>query len=151
MSMRGKEGFSIADKARAPKLLVYVDGGCPLCARVGYFIVRLDLLGLCRVTSYRRDTSYERFDLTFEALDREIHVVWQTGEKHGVVRGFDALVWLAKFLPPLWPFLPALALFKLTGLGPRVYRWLADNRAFIPETGCESGACSPKDTRFPPE
>lgn len=152
MSMRGKVGLFRAEKAHTPKLLVvYIDGGCPLCTRAGHLILRLELLGLCQVTSYRKDPSFERFGLTFQALDREIHVVWQAGKKHEVVQGFDALVLLAKFLPPLWPFLPSLALLKLTGLGPKVYRWLADNRTLIPETGCKGGACTPKGTPFPPE
>ena len=151
MSMRGKDGLFGVEKARTPRLLVYIDGSCPLCTRAGHLILRLDLLGLCQVTSYRKDSGFEGFGLTSQALDREIHVVWQAGEKHEVARGFDALVLLAKFLPPLWPFLPALALLKLTGLGPKVYRWLADNRTLIPETGCKGGACTPKDTRFPLE
>lgn len=151
MSMQDKDGLFRAEKAHTPRLLVYIDGSCPLCTRAGHLLLRLDLLGLCQVTSYRKDLSFEGFGLTSQALDREIHVVWQAGEKHGVARGFDALVLLAKFLPPLWPLLPGIALLKLTGLGPKVYRWVAENRGFTPKTRCKGGACASRPTRFPPE
>lgn len=142
-TLRDKEWALIVriTKRWIPKLTVFVDSNCAYCNRAGRWIDRMDLLGLCRVTSYRTDMSFGRYNLDFEAVDREMHVVRQLGDKYRIFRGFDAVVALMKHLPPLWPVLPIAALLQVSGLGPKLYRWLADHRVLVTAGTCQGESC----------
>lgn len=142
-TLRDKEWALIAQitKRWIPKLTVFVDSNCTYCNRAGRWIDRMDLLGLCRVTSYRTDMSFGRYNLDFEAVDRDMHVVRQLGDKYRIFRGFDAVVALTKHLPPLWPVLPIAVLLQVSGLGPKLYRWLADHRVLVTAGTCQGESC----------
>ncbi|RTH99433.1 hypothetical protein CSW23_08200 [Thermus scotoductus] len=124
-----------------PKLIVFVDSDCPYCSWTGRWIKRMDLLGLFLVTPYRTDMSFRRYNLDLEAVDREMHVVRQLGDKYRIFRGFDAVVAVIKHLPPLWPVLPIAVLLQLSGLGPKLYRWLADHRILVTAGSCQGESC----------
>ncbi|MDI3328503.1 MAG: DUF393 domain-containing protein [Alicyclobacillaceae bacterium] len=136
-------------KREFPRLTVFVDGHCRFCRRTGQWIRRLDWLGLFQVLSYRDGASYVRYGLNMEAVDREIHVVKRQGGRVTVYRGFDAVMAIIRHVPLLWPLLPVVGLLRGLGLGPRLYRWLADHRVFIAGAqACREGLCaSPKGGR----
>jgi predicted DCC family thiol-disulfide oxidoreductase YuxK len=125
-----------------PEIWVFVDGFCPYCKRTGTWIERLDWLGLFRVKSYREDRSFEEFGLEFDQVDKEMHIIVIKRGKYKVYKGFQALLEISKYILFLWPLLPVLGLLNGLGLGPRLYRWLADNRIIVPSGKmCEEGSC----------
>ncbi|WP_157205924.1 DCC1-like thiol-disulfide oxidoreductase family protein [Calidithermus timidus] len=76
--------------------------------------------------------------LQFSTRRRLIHA---QGDKYRIFRGFDAVVALTKYLPPLWPVLPIAVLLQVSGLGPKLYRWLADHRVLVTAGTCKGESC----------
>ena len=116
-----------------PRLTVYVDGFCPYCRLAGRLLKRLDLFGTLDVRSFRHDRSFERCQLTPDALEREMHVIVSTTSEHTVYGGYAAVTALVRHMPVLWPLLPVAWLAERTGYGDRVYRWLAARRVVVPD------------------
>lgn len=116
-----------------PRLTVYVDGFCPYCRQAGRLLKRLDLFGTLDVRSFRHDRSFEKYDLTPDALEREMHVIVSTASRHRLYGGYAAVTALVRHMPALWPLLPVVWLAERTGYGDRVYHWLADRRVVVPD------------------
>ncbi|CAM3494624.1 DCC1-like thiol-disulfide oxidoreductase family protein [Hydrogenibacillus schlegelii] len=123
------------------QITVFVDGKCALCRRMGLWIRCLDWLGLFRVTSYHEDARFADYGLSFEAVNREIHTVRQRGTRLQIDGGFEAVLVILKYLPPLWPLLPFAVLLRWLGLGPVLYRRWAENRRVFVGGACEDGSC----------
>jgi predicted DCC family thiol-disulfide oxidoreductase YuxK len=71
-----------------------------------------------------------------------MHIIVIKRGKYKVYKGFQALLEISKYILFLWPLLPVLGLLNGLGLGPRLYRWLADNRIIVPSGKmCEEGSC----------
>lgn len=98
---------------------VLIDGSCPYCRALGRAVKALDLRGTLRVEPLQEVQGLDR-----KALLQELHVL-DGGKTH---RGYRALLALARRLPPLWPLYPLLLLGLPFGLGPRLYRFLAQRR-----------------------
>lgn len=98
---------------------VLIDGACPYCRALGRALKALDLRGTLRVEPLQEAQGVDR-----EALLRELHVL--DGER--VHRGYRALLVLAGRLLLLWPLYPLLLAGLALGLGPRLYRALAERR-----------------------
>lgn len=118
--------------------VVYFDGYCPSCCGAARLIGRLDWFGKFQVVSFRHDDSFQQAGLTTAQLERAMYVV--TGQR--ALAGFSAVVALSLRLPLLWPLLPALWLAYLTGVGARLYRFLAERRMIVADTAtCELTGC----------
>lgn len=66
------------------------------------------------------------------------NAVFTVAPDHRVARGFFAFRCIARELPLMWPLLPLFYFPGSSIIGPRVYAWVASNRARL---GCESGLC----------
>ncbi len=104
----------------------------------------MDLLGIFQVVSYRTGDSFRLYNLDYEAVDREMHVIVQLENRYKVFSGFDAVIAVIRYLPLLWPFLPIAILFKVLGLGPKIYLWLANNRVLVTTGACRGKSCTLK-------
>lgn len=69
----------------------------------------------------------EQFGLNPESLRVELHAVRSKGPPK-VWRGFDALMVILTHTPLLWPLLPFGWILEISGLGPPLYRFLAQRR-----------------------
>lgn len=71
-------------------------------------------------------------------LLEEMHLVTRRGDK--VLRGFEAVRWLAWRLPPLWPAALILSIPGMNFVGVPIYCRIARNRfGLMP---CRKGVCS---------
>jgi predicted DCC family thiol-disulfide oxidoreductase YuxK len=130
-------------KARRGRLHVLYDGACPLCRRTVGVLSALDLFGRLEFLDFRRLDLDEynhrhRLELSPAALEQEMTVV-VGGRRYD---GFQAYRRLALALPALWPLAPWLFLPGVSGVGARLYRYVAANRlAFVPcDTHCATEA-----------
>lgn len=130
-------------RARAPKLIVFIDGWCARCRLVASWIVRADQFHQIEIRSFREDASYLAYGITADALLARMHSVHRaTGE---VVTGFDAVctvVWSAILLRPLAPL---LWLLRMADLGPKAYDYLALRRRVVPDSRVCTTTCG-RDT-----
>lgn len=114
--------------------VVLYDGDCPICTGGARLLGRLDFEGRLAFLSLDDPRVRARWPgLAFDALMRELHVVDSLGR---VYRGADAVRYLARRLPALWPFLPALYLPGSLPVWRWLYRKLAERRG--------SAACGDK-------
>lgn len=146
-----ENGPSARSQGRS-RLLVYIDGFCPYCRASGRAIQALDLLGRCRVVSFRHDPTYRTYGITPEALEQVMHVVVCSRGTYRVARGYGAVLEVIRHLPPLWWLWPIAWLLGAVGLGERAYRWLADHRLIVPDPRhCRDSACPvpPRDSDGP--
>ncbi|WP_105318206.1 DCC1-like thiol-disulfide oxidoreductase family protein [Thermus tenuipuniceus] len=98
---------------------VLIDASCPYCRAFGRTLKALDLGGSLRIEPLQEAQGLDR-----EALLQELHIL--DGER--VHRGYQALLALARRLSLLWPLYPLLLMGLAFGLGPRLYRTLAERR-----------------------
>lgn len=117
------------NKKREGGFLFY-DGECLFCLGSLRRLLVMDLLGEITPVNYHELEDLKAYhpDLDKEACHREIHWLDRNGR---VYKGFFAFRRLAGRLPMLWPLLPALYLPGMGRLGPKAYRWVADNRYFF--------------------
>ncbi|CCQ94785.1 putative Membrane protein / vitamin k-dependent gamma-carboxylase [[Clostridium] ultunense Esp] len=130
-----------------PDFTVYYDGYCNYCSRTARIIHFLDCFGLFRVVSYRQDSSYLHYGLTFEDVDEEMHIIKKQNDRIKIYRGFDSVAEIVNNLPLLWMFVPFIYLLRISGLGYKLYPWIANNR-MVPLNGqiCKNEACSITDS-----
>ena len=134
------ESMGVTMNPRSMRILV--DGKCPLCAREGEMLRRLDR-GRGRVVI--EDIAAPEFDpgrygLSMEAVMGAIHGIEADGSiTRGMEvfrRAYDAvgLGWLLRWTA-WWPFRPVT---------DRFYRWFARNRMFLTGRGkeCVDGRCA---------
>ena len=144
-TLRDEEWAAISSFLRRllPGMVIYIDGYCPYCRRTGQILKVFDVFNTLEVRSFRHDTSYGNYGLTMDAVEREMQLIVCTPSGYQVHGGFDAVVALSRYMPLFWPLLPVAWLLRKMGYGPRVYRWLADNRLIVPESQvCARASCT---------
>lgn len=77
-------------------------------------------------------------DLKHEELMEQMYVVDRRGRRHG---GADAVRYLSRRLPTLWPIAPLLHLPFTAGLWRWGYRQVAKRRYQLAGKSCEDDAC----------
>ena len=106
--------------------VVLYDGECLLCAGGARLLAGLDFQGRLAFLSLHDPRVRTRWpELSFSRLVRELHVIDPAGRQH---RGAEAIRWLARRVPALWPALPILHLPGTLPLWRRLYRELAGRR-----------------------
>ncbi len=121
--------------------VVIFDGECRFCRGGVERLQQLDLGGKrLSFLSLHDPRVTERYpDLSYDDLMSQMYVVDQAGTRHG---GADAVRYLSRRLPLLWPVMPIL---HVPG-SARLWRWLyaqvAKRRYKIAGKDCENGACS---------
>ncbi|MFZ5817135.1 MAG: thiol-disulfide oxidoreductase DCC family protein [Bacillota bacterium] len=126
-------------KGEPRALTVFYDGWCPLCTGIKHRLVRLDWLGQLAFASMREPGVAEEVGFPARRLAERMHVrINKTGR---VVDGIDAVVAIAGRVPALWPLWPLLLLSAWTGLGERLYDFIAARRTIIPVGACDENGC----------
>ena len=108
------------------RLVVFMDGECALCRATSNVLEAADRARATDVVSYRENTSYRDHGITAAAASAQLQVLdTTTGEIYG---GFEAIRRLAREVPLLWPFRPALWLAAKLGIGDPLYKLIASHR-----------------------
>lgn len=117
------------------KIHVLFDGQCGFCRRSVFVLALLDCLRRLKLVNFHDVNARKAVDpdLTFEALDKAMHIYLPSGR---VERGFDAFRELAWHLPAFWPLAPFLYLPGVPPIGRRVYAYIAERRK-----DCTGDAC----------
>jgi predicted DCC family thiol-disulfide oxidoreductase YuxK len=116
--------------------IVY-DGQCAFCVRALRIARALDVRRVLRLyDATDRAAVVDRFpELRGADLDTAMYAVADGGRPY---RGFFAFRRLAWCSPLMWPLLLLLYFPGATSIGPRIYGWVARNRANL---GCGSPLC----------
>jgi predicted DCC family thiol-disulfide oxidoreductase YuxK len=116
---------------------VIYDGQCGFCVRALRIARALDVRGVLRFQDASDRAAVEaKFPMLRGAdLDAAMYVVDADGRAH---RGFFAFRRMAWCSPLTWPLLVFFYCPGASFLGPRVYGWVARNRANL---GCRSSVC----------
>ena len=78
-------------------------------------------------------------DLSYDQLMAEMWVVTSQGTRYG---GADALRYLSRRLPTLWPIAPIMHVPFSRWFWRWAYRWVAHRRYLLAGKNCEGGTCS---------
>lgn len=138
-----KNGLPDPDQAPGKDVVIY-DGECNFCRAQVMRLQSLDRFGH-RLTylSLHDDRVEQRYPgLTHDQLMDQMYVVDPQGRQFG---GSDAVRYLTRRLPLLWPVMPVLHLPGTAGLWRWAYQQVAKRRYKISgrsQKDCESGACS---------
>ncbi len=126
MKMETREHKSVTGPA---KFEIFADGACPFCQWTRARIEPFDTASRLRFLDYNDPTVAAQAPFTREELDREMHVRAPDGTWSS---GFAAWVIVLRALPPLaWlGWLLGTRMFR--NAGPRLYRWIAQNRYRLP-------------------
>lgn len=110
------------------RLVVLIDGGCPLCRRTARLLHTLDWLDRLAFADAIDGAVRERWapGLDEAAVMQEMYVVDETGTRHA---GYDGYLQLAAVVPVLWPFGVAGRLPGIRRAGRAAYRFIAARRA----------------------
>ena len=110
-----------------PRLIVLIDGGCPMCRRLARRLSRIDWLDRLSFEDGSDAAVRERFAPGLDEVTAltAMHVVAPDGSRRA---GFDGFLRIAAVVPLLW--VPGLlgALPGIRGAGRAVYRMVAANR-----------------------
>ncbi len=110
-----------------PRLIVLIDGGCPMCRRLARRLSRIDWLDRLSFEDGSDAAVRERFAPGLDEVTAltAMHVVAPDGSRRA---GFDGFLRIAAVVPLLW--VPGLigALPGIRGVGRAVYRMVAANR-----------------------
>lgn len=130
----GKEGFS--------KLTILFDDRCNLCAATVRFLKAVDLFFMCEFRPVSQSTEILReYRLSMqEALKDIVGIVPASKD---VLSGYALYEWISGHLVLLWPLRAVLWLGRVLGLGPLVYRYVADRRTRL------FGVCERADPMLP--
>ena len=112
---------------KAPVNIFYYDAQCRFCVALARMLARLDR-GRSLELRAGLDDDARRVGLTEADLQRSAYLVAADGR---TLEGFFAFRRLSLLAPLLWPVAPLLWLPGSGLLGPRMYRWVADNRRGI--------------------
>lgn len=121
-------------------MIVYIDGLCPRCIRLGQFLRRLDSQHSLSIRSFRHDRSYEQYEISESELSARMYVI--DSDLVRVYGGFKAVQAIARRVPALRPTLPILWVAEKLGCGEAFYDYLALNRKIIPDPRHCDDACS---------
>lgn len=119
---------------------VIYDGQCNFCISQINNLKRLDLWRTLQFVSLHDPLVKSACpDLSFVQLMEEMWVVTPEGSKYG---GADALRYLSRKLPLLWPLAPLLHIPASRPLWAWMYRTVAQRRYAIAGKNCSEGTCS---------
>ncbi|TWT75144.1 thiol-disulfide oxidoreductase DCC family protein [Allorhodopirellula solitaria] len=127
--------------------VVIYDGKCNACSLAARRMHQLDF-GQQRLAflSLHDERVAERYpDLNHDELMAQMYVVDSNDNRHG---GADAVRYLSRRLPMLWPLAPLLHIPGSANLWRKGYAVVAKNRYWISKkffgtkNECESGSCS---------
>lgn len=110
-----------------PANIFYYDAECRFCVALARILGRLDR-GRALELRAGLDEDARRVGLAEADLQRSAYLVSPRGR---ALEGFFAFRRMSLLVPLLWPLAPLLWLPGSGLLGPRVYRWVADNRRGI--------------------
>lgn len=110
-----------------PANIFYYDAECRFCVALARILGRL-YRGRALELRAGLDDDARRVGLAEEDLQRSAYLVSPRGR---ALEGFFAFRRLSLLVPLLWPLAPLLWLPGSGLLGPRVYRWVSDNRRGI--------------------
>ena len=116
------------------------DGKCSFCTASVKTLRRLDITGQLQFLSLHDPSVSVRFpDLTYEMLMEQMWVVSPEGNNFG---GANALRYLSRRLPLLYPFAIVLYIPGSLPVWKTLYRCIAQRRYKLAGTKCDDGSCS---------
>ena len=120
--------------------VVIYDGQCNFCRAQVQNLNRLDLNGnRLSFISLHDSRVAERYpDLTHEQLMDQMFLIDLAGRRHG---GADAVRYLSRRLPMLWPFAPILHLPGTARLWRWLYGQIAKRRYKLAGKTCDNDSC----------
>jgi predicted DCC family thiol-disulfide oxidoreductase YuxK len=121
--------------------VVIYDGECRFCQRQVRNLRRLDRFGerLSFLSLHDPRVAQRYPDLTHDELMTQMYVVDIDGNRHG---GSDAVRYLTRRLPLLWPAMPILHLPGTARLWRWGYNQIAKRRYLISGQSCQDDACA---------
>jgi len=121
--------------------VVIFDGHCNFCRSQVRTLHRLDVRGkrLAFLSLHDERVNQRYPDLTTAELMEQMYVIDRQGERHG---GADAVRYLSRRLPLLWPAAPILHLPGTANLWRWLYRQVAKRRYKLGGKSCEDETCS---------
>ena len=120
--------------------IVY-DGNCGFCRHSLNQLKIMDLFDVFKSVDFQSfdDLAHLHPKLTKEAAASQLHLVELDGQLFG---GFAAFRRMCLSLPMCYPLIPLIYFPGMGIIGPRVYRWVAQNRyLFHSSTACRNNAC----------
>jgi predicted DCC family thiol-disulfide oxidoreductase YuxK len=137
--MLRRPGLPDPDQGTDTDVVIY-DGECNFCVGQVSNLRRLDCCGhRLSFLSLHDPRVAERYpDLSQDDLMRQMYVVDRSGRRHG---GADAVRYLSRRLPLLWPAAPILHIPGTAGLWRWAYNQLAKRRYRLAGKSCENDAC----------
>lgn len=113
--------------AAGPDLAVLFDDRCNLCDRTVKTLAHLDVFNRLEFRPIRRNIEFaNRNGVTLEQGLTDLVAVDLGSD--GRVSGFDLYYSLTGRLFLLWPFRPVFWIARITKVGPKLYRYIADRR-----------------------
>lgn len=130
-----------AATATATQIVVLYDGQCNFCTGQVKNLARLDGRDRLRFVSLHDPVVARDYpDLSFEQLMEQMWVIAYDGRRFG---GADAIRYLSRQLPMLWPLAPLMHIPGTMPLWRYLYRQIAKRRYKIAGRNCdEGGTCS---------
>lgn len=141
-------GQNLPDPDQHPETdVVIYDGHCQFCQAQVRRLARFDAWGklvgqsgrLSFISLHDPRVAQRYPDLSYEQLMEQMFVVTPKGEKHG---GADAIRYLSRRLPALWPAMPVLHIPGSASLWRWMYGQVARQRYRWNKDSCENDACS---------
>ena len=130
-----------------PRLVVLIDGGCPMCRRTARALHAIDWLDRLAFADGTDAPTRHRWapGLDEAAVLREMFVVQPSGARDA---GYEGYLQIAKVVPLLWPFRLIGPLPGIRQAGAAAYRWIAARRQR--HGRCNDEFCSPGQMPLPP-
>lgn len=121
--------------------VVIFDSQCNFCKSNIAVLQRLNCCGnqLTYISLHDPRVAEKYPDLTYEMMMAQMYIVDQAGNRHG---GADAVRYLSRRLPILWPTAPILHLPGTARLWRWLYRQVAKRRYKLAGKSCDDDACS---------
>ena len=128
------------DSLNAADVVIY-DGQCNFCRSQVSKLHRLDCCGnrLSFLSLHDSRVAQRYPDLRHEDLMEQMYVIDQRDRRHA---GADAVRYLSRRLPLLWPLVPLLHLPGTARLWRWMYRQVASRRYRLAGRSCEGDTCS---------
>jgi predicted DCC family thiol-disulfide oxidoreductase YuxK len=129
---------NISTRTKPPRDTVLYDGRCRFCRSQVAILRRLDLGRTLEFTSLHNPSVGHDFpELAHDDLLAQMVVVDKAGLARG---GADAVRYLSRRLPLLWPLAVPLHVPGTLPLWAAIYRFIARNRMWIAGS-CDDGTC----------
>jgi predicted DCC family thiol-disulfide oxidoreductase YuxK len=118
---------------------ILFDGECRFCSSSILVLRKLNFRDRLRFVSLHEPSVADDFpDLTFDQLMKEMWVATSDGRRYP---GADAVRYLSRRLPLLYPLAPFLHLPGTMPIWRWLYRFVAKNRYWIAGKKCSEGTC----------